>query len=104
MRIASYLTGGSRGKTLAVMKEEKKRAAMDLMAIIVERSGRGMTWRIGAHEPNAFIGFLMCRQRIQQISARRLDGQMSWFPHRKRAGIGAAVTGLSEWAGMAVSE
>ena len=55
MRTASYLTGGSRGKILAAMKEEKKRAAMNLRAIIVERSGRGMTWRIGVHEPNTFI-------------------------------------------------
>ena len=65
MRTTSYLTGGSRGKTLAVMKEEKKRATMNLLVIIVERSGIGMTWRIGAHEPNGFIGFLMCRQRIR---------------------------------------
>jgi hypothetical protein len=39
---------------LAATKEEKKRAAMNLGAIIVERSGRGMTWRVGAHEPNVF--------------------------------------------------
>ena len=63
MRTTSYLRGGSRDKTLAATKEEKKRAAMDLMAIIVERSGMGMTWRIGVHEPNAFIGFPMCCQR-----------------------------------------
>jgi hypothetical protein len=63
VRTASYLTGGSRGKTLAAMKEEKKRAAMNLRAIIVERSGMGMTWRVGPHEPNAFIEFPISRQR-----------------------------------------
>jgi hypothetical protein len=40
---------------LAAAKEEKKRAAMNPGVIIVERSGIGMTWRIGAHEPDAFI-------------------------------------------------
>jgi hypothetical protein len=73
VRTASYLTGGSRDKTLAATNEEKKRAAMNLRAIIVGRSGMGMTWRIRAHEPNGFIGFPMCRQQSQQIPARGLD-------------------------------
>ena len=86
MRATSYLSRGSRGKTLAVIKEERKRAAMNLIAIIVERSGMGMTWRIGAHEPNAFIGFPMCRTRIS-------DRQVSWFPHGECLSTGAMVKG-----------
>jgi hypothetical protein len=88
VRATSYLSRGSRGKTLAVTKEEKKRAAMNLIAIIVERSGMGMTWRVGAHEPNAFIEFPMCCTRIS-------DRQMSWFPHGKGLGIGVTMIGKS---------